>query len=238
VLVSDVGGEARLWDAATLKPLGPPLPGKAWPAGAVAISPDGQRLVTANGGGVSLWDRKTRRRLQHRPSPFTPARAVFYPDGQKVLLTAGSAAHEWDLTTGRLTGRPPFCPEGDIGSVALSPDGRTALATGPDQVGRLRDVETGHVIGPRLSAVGAGPVAFCANGRLLAVGGQEGKTSLWPVHPPLAGAPEQLRLRVEVLTGLELEAQGTVQQLSEEALQQRRRRLRELGEGVDTAARP
>ena len=50
---------ARLWDAATLQPIGKPLAHKNWVL-CVAISPDGKKVMTGSGDGTAkLWDAET-----------------------------------------------------------------------------------------------------------------------------------------------------------------------------------
>ena len=51
-------GEARLWDAATGKPIGDPLKHNGW-VNAVAFSPDGKKIATASGSTARLWDAAT-----------------------------------------------------------------------------------------------------------------------------------------------------------------------------------
>ena len=58
---------------------------------------------------------------------------------------------------------------------------------------------------------------------------------LWPVPGPLEGTPERLRLWVEWLTGLELDARGGLQELDDPSRQRIRQRLDELGGEPDEA---
>lgn len=54
-LTGCAGGTARLWDAATGKPIGPALRHNDWVVGA-AFSPDGRTLLTGSSDGTArLW---------------------------------------------------------------------------------------------------------------------------------------------------------------------------------------
>jgi tetratricopeptide (TPR) repeat protein len=99
---------ARLWDAATGRPLGPPLAHQGAVL-AVAFSPDGKTVLTATGGAgadnaARLWDAATGRPLgpplAHQGEVFAVA---FSPDGKAVLTGTGGAgtdntARLWDVS--------------------------------------------------------------------------------------------------------------------------------------------
>jgi hypothetical protein len=63
----------------------------------------------------------------------------------------------------------------------------------------------------------------------MAAGDWDGRIALWPVPQPVEGTAEQVRLSVEVLTGMELDARSAVRPLDPDALRERRRRLDEAG---------
>src|SRR5437867_532117 len=55
VVTASLDGTARLWDAASGKPIGQPM--KHDSVSSAQFSPDGQRVVTASGDGTArLWD--------------------------------------------------------------------------------------------------------------------------------------------------------------------------------------
>jgi hypothetical protein len=63
----------------------------------------------------------------------------------------------------------------------------------------------------------------------MAAAGRDGRIALWVIPQPVGGTAEAVRLRVETLTGMHLDANGTVRELDPDAVRQRRRRLEELG---------
>jgi hypothetical protein len=76
-------------------------------------------------------------------------------------------------------------------------------------------------------------VALSSDGRRMMSYSMDGQVQELDIPPPLAGGPEQVRRWVEVLTGLELDAEGAVRKLDAEALRQRRERLGQLGGSLD-----
>ncbi len=144
--LSGSGHKALLWDTASGKVLGDPLPHEGT-ASAAGWSPDGQTLFTADTGGAQLWDAATQRPVGGRTGGSSAFPAAIFPDGRNILLLANGIPHLWDLRAGRVTGPPPFNPEGGIRRVALSPDGQSILISALDGVVRLWDVSTGKVLG-------------------------------------------------------------------------------------------
>jgi WD40 repeat protein len=199
----------------------------------LALTPDRARFLTGDDDGAWLWDRATCgpiRQFEHGPSRAAKGRgAVWYPqDGGRVLLLSDGSARVRDAATGRDLGPPPFHPLGGIDFARFSPDGGAILTCSKDLTARLWDVRTGKQLGPPPSRDGALTVAFVPGGRL-AAGGREGRVVLCDVLPPLEGDPERVRVWVELLTGMELDRDDVMRPLGPEALQERRRRLTELG---------
>jgi WD40 repeat protein len=227
VLVGRGRDGAGLWETVAGQAVGPPL-SHGGPLLAAAFSPDGRTFATAGEAGLCLWDRETCE-LVRAWSGASVSQVMFYPGGKRLLLVAGGAALDWDAETGRPLGAPPFHPAGGTDRVALSPDGRSALVSDSSQVARPWDVATGRTIGPALGRAGGGPVAFSLDGRLMAAGDGDGRIALWETPGPVEGSPEQVRLAVETLTGLELDARPMPRSLDPEELKERRRQLDELG---------
>jgi WD40 repeat protein len=179
-------GSARVWDLATRRVvLGPFRHTQATPGdGAstargyytLAISPDGQTLVTAGDDGRAIrWDlgigRPVGPPLQHDSCVL---KAVFTTDGRTLLTaTRGGTLHAWDLRSGRGT---DLVPQGaEVNGLALAPDGRRfATATGLGVV-RLWDTAALRPEGPVYrQPVGVSAIAFSRDGRRLAMGMVDG----------------------------------------------------------------
>jgi WD40 repeat protein len=193
--VSERDGEAQQWDAATRKPLGQPLRHKG-PVQAMAFSPDGKTILTADEESARVWDAATGKprpqSLQHWERAVL--RAVAYsPDG-KTVLTGRDAlfgrsgdARLWDAATGKPIGEP-LVHEGGVFGVAFSPDGKTVL-TGSREA-RQWDAATGKPVGRPLEHWETLPggrrrelfvhaVAFSPDGRLIVATLRGGSAQLW-----------------------------------------------------------
>jgi WD40 repeat protein/tetratricopeptide (TPR) repeat protein len=160
ILTAGADGTARLWDAATGRPIGEPMKHPS-EIGVAALSPDGKVLVTAGGNRMGrvinegtqqiakvkravdntarLWDATTGRSigepLEHRQAVEAVA---FSPDGKFILTGSGDGtARLWDAATSRPIGEPMEHPDG-VWAVAFSPDGRTILTGCGDIDGLMR----------------------------------------------------------------------------------------------------
>jgi WD40 repeat protein len=181
VLTGCEDGTARLWEAATGRPLGEPLRHQG-PVRAVAFSPDGQTVLTGSDDhNGRLWDVATGRLvgtpLAHRDKVGTVA---FSPDGKTVLTgSADRTARLWNAKTGAALG-PPLAQEGKVGAVAFSPDGQTLLTAGDDRSPRLWAAATGKPVGqlsPHEGDVRA--VAFSPDGKTVLIGSADKTARLW-----------------------------------------------------------
>jgi WD40 repeat protein len=176
ILTGSQDGTLRLWEAATGKPRGQPVP-YASPIHAVAFGPDGKAfLAGAEDGTARLWDAGTRlpigQPLQHDKHSAVEW-VAFSPDG-KTLLTRGSdqTVRLWATARGQGIGSP--LPHGSsVSAVAFSPDGRVLLTGSWGSEARLWDTATGQPLTAPFDLEPAGrvfAVAFSPDGKTFLTG--------------------------------------------------------------------
>ena len=136
-----------LWDVAARKRLvDEPLPVKEGDVTSVAFSPDGKTIAAGyervdDRTGVVLWDVAARKRLVDEPLPVKEGivwSVAFSPDGKTIAAGYGRRSFIdvgeggvvlWDVASRkRLVDEPLPVKEGDVKSVAFSPDGKTIAA--------------------------------------------------------------------------------------------------------------
>ena len=204
-------GEARLWDAATGRASGPPIPHPARVT-TVAFAPDGAVMLTGCAGQVRLWHADSGEPMGSALADNEPTgAAVFSPDG-RLVATGGEdgTVRLWDVATGRPT-HAPFRAPASVDVLAFSPDGRTLVAGGSKGGAQMWDVNTGERRGPALGPTGRiRAIAFSPDGRIGATAGAVevpgegvnnrivGEVDMWdavrgrPIGPPLRH-PEPVR---------------------------------------------
>jgi len=217
---------AQLWDVATRRPLGKPMPCRNHVV-RVMFSPDGKRVLTgALDNTVRLWDAATG---QPRSEPLAHshfAAVTFSPDGGTFLTGSGDgSARLWDTATGNAVPGGAMAHPYPVVDVAFAPDGKRAAIGCADGTTRLWDLATFKPLGPALAHRSAElrGAAFVSGGTSIATVVSNGPPRLWPVPSPDQEPDlDTLALRLQVRTGLRMDAGGIAMVLSpEEWLAQR-----------------
>ena len=195
--------EVVLWDVATRRELRRFGGHGGW-IYTLAFSPDGKILATSSSNqAVQFWDVVSGREIRRIDGAAPGGVLAFSPNGQMLVMAgAGRTLTLWDLVANRLHAAPE--PEKfRVGSIALSPEGRTLAAggmtfdeKGVDQHGQVRlydlarqpvapravltfDSDVLAVGGPNERITNCSDVAFTPDGRVVAVGMH--KIRVWDV---------------------------------------------------------
>ena len=232
-LTGDFNGSVRICDARTGELLHElRLGSRVW---AVTFNPDGTRFAVAGSDKqVRVFDTSDwSPRLVIAWHQSSVAAVVFSRDG--TLLATGShdnMVRVWDAATGEPVSdaMPHQGPIWYPVTLAFSPDGRTVVAGCDDRTVRVWDVATAKPVGPVLRHdAGVRMVAFAGNTQVR-TGTTTGVVRLWHATlSPLEGDVERITLWLQVATGLELDAEGSLNALDSAQWKERRTRLRALG---------
>jgi WD40 repeat protein len=178
--------EARLilWDMATRRKLRQ-LQANKHSVHAVAFSPDGQTLASAEVKIIHLWDVATGKEVRRiEKSGWSTSHLVFSPDGKTLASTAPgyeTVIRLWDVATGKPL--QPAGPDGVIHTVAFSPDGRfiaTGSWRGHDPRVRLWDAFRGESLWACQGEVGLiNRVMFTPDGKGVVASGTDKAVRLW-----------------------------------------------------------
>jgi WD40 repeat protein len=153
----------------------------------VAVTPDGQRIVSGGWDGhVRVWSADTGACLAVLPTGAPRVHAVALdPQGSELVASMGDGdLIAWDLVTGAELARRDRTGVTSEGCLAWSPDGRTLAASSDVEPGRVLLLEP-RSLEPRGSLEGSkaaiSALAFDPAGRTLVAGNHEGELVLWEV---------------------------------------------------------
>ena len=170
------GKNITVWDADT----GNQVKEFNWPGLSPSFSPDGKRIIAADGNDIKVLDASSGKKLMtlsgHEAAIWSQS---YSPDGTKIVSGGlDKTVRLWNAMTGTeimtLRGhgdrsiRPEFSP---VSSVAFSPDGKLIVSGSYDCTVKIWDVETGAEVmtlqHPRIVS----DVAFSPNGKQIASAG-------------------------------------------------------------------
>jgi WD40 repeat protein/tRNA A-37 threonylcarbamoyl transferase component Bud32 len=190
VVTAGEGKLARVWDAATGKPVTPPLAHQG-PVNQVGFSPDGGRVLTVSGDTVRVWDAATGRSIWSAQAHLgVVGCAAFSPDGRRVFSAgvdrvAGvdPTVRVWDAATSRPV-TPPLKHQADLRRVGFSPSGDRFLTFIGNEA-QVWDAATGRAVTPPLDhqdpdRLGYLPcAAFGPDGRRVVTASTDGTARVW-----------------------------------------------------------
>jgi WD40 repeat protein len=225
VLTGGNDNTVRVWDARTGTPVGAPVALGA--AGkVVGFSPDGARVAVGSGRVVTLWNFGAG--LQEGPKTLAhPAEVmslVFSPDGQTLLTGCdGGTARLWNVASGEPIG-PPLRHGGAVASVLFTPGGVIAVTGSKDGTVRTWDVLSGRAAGPPALVLGQVKRMWLSpdGRRLLMLPDNGSYARVWDLADQISAGADWTVTAAEALTGMELDASGTVNQLSQQDWAKRR----------------
>ncbi|HTU16810.1 MAG TPA: protein kinase [Gemmataceae bacterium] len=222
------------------------LQGPVWKlpprAAELVLGPNGRAAYTHDDSiHVQEWDVVLGKIVRVHNAPAS-VRFLDFVAEKPVVVTGegGHLARAWDLESGRPMSGPLADLVGNISRLTFSPDGRCILTGLWDRHNaRLWDAATGKPIGPPVHHGEAVHfVTFTADGKRMISISVNGEFRAQDVPSPLLGDADRIRCWVEVLTGMELNSEGTIRDLNADALQQRRQQLNTLGGPPDRKERP
>lgn len=153
------------------------------PVMSVAFSPDSQFLLTGHPAGViNEWDLRTgESTVLTSPASDWVRAAVYSPDSTHIVSADANNIILWDAETKEqisvLEGH-----EGNVASLAYTPDGTILASSGWDKTIRLWDVESGEEIHALAVLANATDLAFSPDGTVLAsIDGNTAGVNLWDV---------------------------------------------------------
>jgi tetratricopeptide (TPR) repeat protein len=141
VVTASDDNTARVWDAATGKPLSEPMRHENR-VNSAQFSSDGFRVVTASLDKTArVWDAATGKPLSepmcHEDNVIS---AQFSPEGTRVVTTSwNNTARVWDAATGKPVGEP-MRHEGYVNSPQFSPEGTRVVTASRDKTARVWEI--------------------------------------------------------------------------------------------------
>ena len=181
VVTTSYDRTARLWDAASGKPIGEPMKHQDMVRSA-QFSRDGQRVVTASDDRTArLWDAASGKPIgEPMKHEDTVISAEFSPDGHRVMTASNDkTARFWDAASGKPIGEP-MKHEGAVNSAEFSPDGHRVVTASRNRTARLWDAASGKPIGePMKHEAAIKSAQFSPDGQRVVTSSYDKTARLW-----------------------------------------------------------
>ncbi|MEG5040387.1 MULTISPECIES: serine/threonine-protein kinase [unclassified Microcoleus] len=150
---------------------------------AIALSPDGQTLVSASFGTIRIWNVRTGRLVRTLNSVHSKesVKTLAVSPDSSILASGGGDKNVilWDLKTGRRMRTIP-AHKASVNAIAFSRDGQTLASGSDDKTIRLWNVRTGSRLRTLSGhAGGVNAIAVSRDGKTLASGSQDKTVRLW-----------------------------------------------------------
>jgi len=192
VVTASWDGSARVWDAATGRPLSKPLTN-----GTVVrfadFSRDGQKVVTASGNSTArIWSVESSDLLQALQHKDTVWHAEFSPDDERVVTASSDGtARIWSSRTGKELAKPLKHGNG-VFCARFSPDGQRVVTASADNTARIWEAATGIPLAKPLKHGGrVGWAEFSSDCRWVVTASRDKTARVWnaltgePITEPL-----------------------------------------------------
>jgi WD40 repeat protein len=198
-----------------------------------AFLPDGSAVLLGAWQKVEPWDIKKgrERELTFPHKAYVLTVAVDHQGERAASGGSERVGQVWNLQTGKPVG-PPLRHKSPMNGVAFSPDDRLVASVDAKGFARFWDAATGRPVGPPLPHPGiVNSLIFRPDGSELLTGSTTSMLYRWRVPWPVTEDPRHLMLRTQVMTGLEVDAEGVISPVDSATWRERNRQLQELDEG-------
>jgi WD40 repeat protein len=166
-------------------------------ANLIVFAPDSQSMaINGRDGAVRLYDSATGNLIRTFGEPpaapgvnailnynsTAAADVVFAADGKTLIVGGAQAPRFFDVGTGKEQELPSGGHRGAVSNVIVTPDGKTMLSRGADNVVRVWNAATGAELRQFAEPRGTSSVAFSPDAKLVALGNADGTIRLIEVE--------------------------------------------------------
>jgi tetratricopeptide (TPR) repeat protein len=144
----------------------------------VAISPDGQTLISSWNKVIKIWNLSTGELLRTLEGDSDVAAIAVSPDSQILVSSYDSTIKLWNLATGELL--RTLSEASDVNAIAISPDGQTLVGSTRDSKSEVWNLLTGELLRTLTGHSGfVHSVAISSDSQTLASSTDSGTIELW-----------------------------------------------------------